>query len=50
MNQTIKHGGGGIFVWGCMISCGTHYTCKIEGKIIQALYLSILQDGVNEDN
>jgi hypothetical protein len=31
---------------GCVTSSVMGYMCKIEGKITQALYLSILQDGV----
>ena len=46
VSQTIKHGGGAIFVRGCMTSHGMGYMCKIEGKMAQALYCSILQDGV----
>jgi hypothetical protein len=34
------------FVWGCMTSHGMGYMCKIEGKMTQALYLSILRVGV----
>ena len=45
-SQTIEHGGGAIFMLGCMTSHGTGYMCKKEGKITQALYLNILQDGV----
>jgi hypothetical protein len=45
VSQTITHGGGAIFVWGCMTSCGMHYMCKIEGKMTQTMYISILQDG-----
>ena len=36
------------FVWGCMTSSGMGYMCKIEGKMTQARYLSMLQDGVME--
>ena len=31
-------------MWGCMTSCGISYMCKIEGKMKQDLYLSILKD------
>ena len=48
MSQTIKYGGGVIFLRGCMPSHGMGYICKIEGKMTQALYLSILQDGVKK--
>ena len=44
VNQTIKHGGGAIFVWDCMTSCGISYMCKIERKMKQELYLNILKD------
>ena len=44
VSQTVKHGGGAIFVWGCMTSSGMGYMCKIEGKMKQDLYLRILQD------
>ena len=27
MGQIVKHGGGAIFVWGCMTSLGMGYTC-----------------------
>ena len=33
-------------MWGCMTSHGMGYMCKIEGKMTQALYLSILRVGV----
>ena len=32
VSQTIKHGGGGIFVCGCVTSCGMGYICKIKGR------------------
>jgi hypothetical protein len=38
MSQTINHGGGVVFVWGCMTSHCMGYLCKIEGKMTQALY------------
>ena len=46
MSQAIKHEGGVIFVWGCMTSGGAGCMCKIERRMIEALYLSILHDGV----
>jgi hypothetical protein len=45
--EVSKHEGVAIFVWGCMTSsCGMGHMSRIEGKVTQALYLSILQDGV----
>ena len=48
VGRTDKHEGGAIFVWNCMTSHGTGYMCKIEEKMTQVLYLSILQDGVTK--
>lgn len=28
---TIKHGGGNIMVWGCMLASGVGYMCRIDG-------------------
>ena len=44
VNIQIKHGGGGIMIWGCMTSQGVGYLCKIEGNMDQHLYKSILDD------
>ena len=46
VSQTVKHGGGAIFVWGSMTSHGMGYICNVEGNTTQDLYLSILQDEV----
>ena len=46
VGQTLKHGGGAIYVWGYMTSLGMGYMCQVEGKMTQTPYLSILQDGV----
>ena len=42
----VRHGAGAIFVWRCMTPRAMGYMCKTVGKMTQALYLSILQDGV----
>ncbi len=44
VKSTIKHGGGGLMVWGCMTSKGVGDLCKINGKMDQHLYKSILED------
>ncbi len=41
---TIKFGGGGIFVWGCMTAAGIGYLCKIDGGLDAALYCQILEE------
>lgn len=44
VQQTVKHGGGSIMVWGCMTYQGVGYLCKLCGKMDQQLYRSILED------
>lgn len=44
VQQTPKHGGGGVMVWGCILWNGVGYMCKIDGNMDQHLYKSILRD------
>ena len=44
VNQTRKHGGGSIMIWGCMTARGVGYMCRIEGRLNKEGYLEILQD------
>ena len=44
VQQTVKHGGGGIMMWGCMTSKGVGYACKIDNILDQHLYKEILED------
>ena len=44
INQTVKHGGGSIIIWGCMTAQGVGWMCKIEGKMDKEGYLEILKD------
>lgn len=48
VQQTVKHGGGSIMVWGCMTYHGTGYLCKLCGKMDQQLYRSILEDELSK--
>lgn len=41
---THKHGGGSIIVWGCMLSLGVGYLCRIDGGVNADMYLRILND------
>jgi transposase len=40
---TIKHGGGSIFLWGCMTSNGVGFMAKINNGLDSKLYTEILQ-------
>jgi transposase len=44
VNQTVKHGGGSVMIWGCMTAEGPGFMCRIEGIMDQHLYKSILED------
>jgi len=48
VKQTIKHGGGSIMVWGCMTVKGPGFICKIDGRMNQEHYISILDDELNQ--
>jgi transposase len=44
VQQTVKHGGGRVMMWGCMCSKGIGYACKIDNTMDQHLYKEILED------
>lgn len=48
VQQTVKHGGGSIMVWGCMTYHGIGYLCKLSDKMDQRLYRSILEDELSK--
>ena len=41
---TVKYGGGGIMVWGCMTWQGVGFLCRIDGTMDANLYQTILGD------
>jgi len=45
---TVKFGGGNVMVWGCMGWNGVGYATRIEGKMNGALYVSIMEDELQE--
>jgi hypothetical protein len=45
-SQTIKHGCGGIMIWGSMYIHGPGLVCKVEGHINQHFYHEILEQNV----
>lgn len=43
VDMTVKHGGGGLMVWGCITTRGVGPLVKIEGKLTQTSYKKLLQ-------
>lgn len=46
--QTIKHGGGGVMVWGCMSSSGVGELVFIENTMDKHVYLNILKQNLKK--
>ena len=46
LQPTVKRGGGGVMVWGCMSASGVGNLHFIEGKVEKYGYLQILRDNV----
>ena len=45
---TLKFGGGSLMMWGCMTWNGPGYATKIDGRMDGNLYLSILEEELQE--
>jgi hypothetical protein len=45
---TVKHGGGSLMMWGCMLWEGPGFACKIDGRMDGELYVKIMQDELQE--
>jgi hypothetical protein len=43
VQQTVKFGGGGVMMWGCMTPSGPGMMCRIEGRMDQYMYREILE-------
>ena len=46
INETLKHGGGSLIMWGCMQWEGTGFISQIEGGLDAKLYIEILEECV----
>ncbi len=42
-DKTVKHGGGGVMVWGCMSAAGTGELQFIEGTMNANMYCAIMK-------
>ena len=47
---TVKFGGGNVMVWGCIGWDGVGYETRIEGKMDAPLYVSILEDELQDES
>ena len=45
---TVKFGGGNVMMWGCMGWDGVGYATRIEGRMDADLYVSIMEDELQE--
>lgn len=50
VEPTVKHGGGGIMVWGCINSTGAGCLSKVEGKLNGEGYIDILENARTNPN
>ena len=48
VQPTVKFGGGSLMMWGCMSWEGVGYATRIEGRMDADLYVSILEDELQE--
>ncbi|KAF7762702.1 hypothetical protein Agabi119p4_9303 [Agaricus bisporus var. burnettii] len=48
VSGTLNFGGGSLIMWGCMFWEGCGYACQIEGKMDADLYVSILEDNLED--
>lgn len=46
VQQTVKHGGGGVLVWGCMASAGVGELVFIDSIMDKHIYLDILKNNL----
>ena len=44
LQSTVKRGGGGIMVWGCINSRVVGHLKKVEGRLNAAAYLDLLEN------
>lgn len=42
----VKHGGGGVMMWGCMSTADVGNLCFIEGNMDRFMYLDILKQNI----
>jgi hypothetical protein len=43
VQQTVKFGGWGVMMWGCMTPSGLGMMCRIEGRMDHYMYREVLE-------
>ena len=46
VQPTVKHGGGGIMVWGCINTKGVEFLTKVEERLNREGYINILENAL----
>ena len=46
VQPTVKHGGGGIMVWGCINAKGVEFLTKVEERLNREGYINILENAL----
>ena len=46
VQPTVKHGGGGIMVWGCINAKGVGFLTKVDGRLNEEGYINILENAL----
>ena len=46
VQPTVRHGGGGIMVWGCINSRGVDCISKVEGSLNGEIFIDVLKNGL----
>ena len=46
VQPTVRHGGGGIMVWGCINARGVGCISKVEGSLTGEVHIDVLADGL----
>ena len=46
VQSTVKHGGGGIMVWGCINARGVGILSKVDGRLNGEAYIEILENAL----
>ena len=46
IQETVKHGGGGIMFWGCINTRGVGFLDKVDGRLNAEGYIDVLENSL----